>query len=115
MFSEEDSKPVEVIKMILTHWSQYLTDCRETDDTITAFFRGKPITKCPLCEGTYDLDELPSGHEIPPELIEALKNTAKWKDLMAEAEKGCEELMASEYLPDFTDFLMTTWYSVLSL
>lgn len=89
----EDSRTVHESKAILANFRKYLTYCRTQDDEITKFFKGKPITKCPQCEGEFDLNAIPEYHKVPPELIEALKSTKQWKALLDETEEHCRALM----------------------
>lgn len=63
--------------------------------SMTEYLKGKPVTKCPKC-GDYTLYNLPKDHEIPPELKVAVDSTVKWKKLIEEAEKLCEQYSAAQ-------------------
>lgn len=89
---DSEKKQIELMKNILLNWSKYFTDCRQFEEKLTKYFRGKAITQCPKCLLDYQIDDLPADHEIPKELIDALKSTSVWKEMLNEAEEACKEI-----------------------
>lgn len=80
----------DIITQILRNWGTYLKDSSEFERNMAVYFKGKPVTKCAKC-GDYTLNNLPADHEIPPELKVAVDSNVRWKSLLAEAEKLCEQ------------------------
>lgn len=83
----------DTITTILKNWSTYLKDSGEFEMNMSNYLRGKPVSRCAKC-GDYTLYNIPTDHEIPAELKVAVDSTVRWKHLLEEAEKLCDQYSA---------------------
>lgn len=92
---------IQLIQTILANWSKYFGDCRQFEDKLTKYFNGRKITSCPLCLEDYDIDDIPADHDVPKDLIDVIRSTATWSEMLEEAEKACKAIEEPEPLsPD---------------
>lgn len=90
-----DKKNIQLIQTILGNWSKYFGDCRKFEDKLTKYFSGKNITNCPLCLEEYSIDDIPPDHDVPKDLLDVIRSTATWSEMLEEAEKACKAIEES--------------------